>query len=447
MRARTTHMIIAALAAITGLLSGSQPAQAAPRPPQAAAFTAPGAFNPLKPVRVLDTRYGTGAAGPVFPNQVIRLPIRGRHGVGADAGSVILNVTVTQPSAAGYVTVYPDATAPTASNLNFVAGQTVPNLVVCAIGADGYLSIRNASPGTIHLLADLAGYYQGGKAVHRGMFQPMSPARLIDTRVTTGPVGPGGSIDVQVTGTKGIPATHVQAVFLNTTVTQPQRDGYVTAWPSGTPRPTASSLNFRAGQTIPNLVMVKIGANGKVSLYNGSAGTAHLIADVAGYVLDGIDSEQPGAFIPHSPERIIDTRLPSWRTGKLRPHWEGIGCFAPWVGGVIANVTAIEPEAAGFITVAPRTGDLPAVSNVNFLAGQTVPNLSTSPVDSKLMVSFYNGSPGATHLVVDLAGGFVGAGGLNAPLPSDGNPCDELRSYQGPSANAVGLAQVTAATR
>ena len=62
----------------------------------------------------------------------------------------------------------------------------------------------------------------------------------------------------------------------------PTRSGFVTAYPDGSVRPTASNLNFIAGQTIPNLVVVPVGADGKISLYNGSSGTLNLIGDIAG---------------------------------------------------------------------------------------------------------------------------------------------------------------------
>ncbi len=414
MRYRATRAAVAALLAAPALLSvPAAPAEAAPVP-SAAVITTPGAFNPLTPTRILDTRYGTGVAGPVAPNQAIRIPVRGRNGVSATAGSVVLNVTVTQPSAGGYLTVYPGNDAPNASNLNFTAGQTVPNLVVATISSDGYVSIRNTSPGTVHVIADLSGYYEGGNATGTGMFMPLSPARVLDTR-NSGIVPPGGSVDVQITGVGGVPASGVQAVFLNTTAITPQRPGYITVWPSGEGRPEASSLNFVAGQTVPNLVMVKVGANGRVSLFNGSSGAVHLAADVAGYVLDGNDAPQPGAFIPQSPERIIDTRSSSWQTGKLQQGWEAYAKFSPWVGGVIANVTVTEPEAPGFIIVAPRAVDpLPTVSNVNFVPGQTVPNLTTSPTDVNNEVAYVNGAPGRVHVVVDLAGAFVGSGTLSS---------------------------------
>ena len=96
-----------------------------------------------------------------------------------------------------------------------------------------------------------------------------------------------GSISVQVTGQGGVPATGVSAVALNVTVAAPTAAGYITVWPSGTPQQQTSNLNFQAGQNIPNLVIVPVGADGKIQLFNGSGGTVHLIADVAGYILGG----------------------------------------------------------------------------------------------------------------------------------------------------------------
>lgn len=122
-----------------------------------------------------------------------------------------------------------------------------------------------------------------------GAFGPVGPARLLDTRVGTG--GPAGAVPargvvaVPVGGRGGVPAAGVSAVALNVTVTGPTAGGYITAYGSGTTRPTASNLNFQTGQTVPNLVIAPVGADGKVALYNGSAGRTHLLADVAGYYL------------------------------------------------------------------------------------------------------------------------------------------------------------------
>ena len=124
-----------------------------------------------------------------------------------------------------------------------------------------------------------------------GAFASLSPTRLLDTRVGTGAssaaVGALGSVAVQITGRAGVPAD-VSAVVVNVTVTSPTQGGDITAFADGASRPNASNLNFLAGQTIPNLVVVPVGVNGRIQLFNGSGGTVDLIADIAGYYLPGL---------------------------------------------------------------------------------------------------------------------------------------------------------------
>ena len=101
--------------------------------------------------------------------------------------AVVLNVTVTQPSAQGHITVYPDGTTlPTASNLNFSPGETVPNLVIAPVGSDGKVDLNNGSSGTVELIADVSGYFSGGGTAADGAFTPVAPTRLLDTRNGTG---------------------------------------------------------------------------------------------------------------------------------------------------------------------------------------------------------------------------------------------------------------------
>ncbi len=258
----------------------------------------PGTFASLSPTRLLDTRYGIGtaggAAGAVAAMGSIPVQVAGRAGVPAAVAAVVVNVTVTSPTQGGYITAYADgAGRPTASNLNFSAGQTVPNLVVVPVGANGRIRLFNGSPGTVHLIADIAGYYLAGTPQVAGAFASLSPTRLLDTRYGIGTAGGAagavaamGSIQVQVAGRAGVPAA-VAAVVVNVTVTSPTQGGYITAYADGAGRPTASNLNFSAGQTVPNLVVVPVGANGRIRLFNGSPGTVHLIADIAGYYLAG----------------------------------------------------------------------------------------------------------------------------------------------------------------
>jgi len=121
------------------------------------------------------------------------------------------------------------------------------------------------------------------------------PVRLLDTRTGLGAVnaavGPGHSVDVQVTGIGGVPATGIDAVVLNVTVTGPTASSYLTVYPTGSARPTASNLNFVAHQTVPNLVVARLGSGGKVTMFN-AAGSTQVIADVLGWI-----SHPPGSVL------------------------------------------------------------------------------------------------------------------------------------------------------
>ena len=69
---------------------------------------------------------------------------------------------------------------------------------------------------------------------------------------------------------------------MNVTVTQPTAPSLLTVWPTRETRPTASNLNYVANQTVPNLVVVKVGTGGKVDLFNDAGGT-HVVSDVVGW--------------------------------------------------------------------------------------------------------------------------------------------------------------------
>ena len=113
-------------------------------------------FSALPPTRILDTRQ---AGGPVGSGAVRTVPVAGLGGVPANAGAVVMNVTVDQPTANGYVTVYPTGQpTPLASNLNFVAGQTIANLVTAKVGAGGSVNIYNFA-GQTNVLFDVVGWF------------------------------------------------------------------------------------------------------------------------------------------------------------------------------------------------------------------------------------------------------------------------------------------------
>ena len=124
-------------------------------------------YTALVPARLLETRPGPGfstvdgqflGADLQAGGSVTQLTVTGRAGVPADASAVVLNVTVTGPVASGYVTVFPcGSTQPTASNLNYVTGSTVPNAVITKVGDGGKVCLFTSQ--ATQLIVDVNGYF------------------------------------------------------------------------------------------------------------------------------------------------------------------------------------------------------------------------------------------------------------------------------------------------
>ena len=260
-------------------------------------FTDVSDLTSFTPTRLLETRSGRTTAdgqfeggGALTAHGQLDLTLAGRGTLPAAGtlGAVIMNVTATNTTAEGFVSVWPTGeTRPLSSTLNFVANQTIPNLVISKVSAAGQVSLFN-SAGSTDLLGDVTGWFPATS----GDLTPLSPSRLLETRVgrttsdgqfQTGAPLPARTIfDLTVVGRGNVPANATGAVILNITVTQPAAAGFFEAWPSGTPRPTVSNVNFAANQTIANLAIVHIGTNGKVSLFNNAATDA--IVDIVGYL-------------------------------------------------------------------------------------------------------------------------------------------------------------------
>src|SRR6185312_4768680 len=98
---------------------------------------------------------------------------------------------------AGFISVYGTGTSrPGVSNLNFLTGQIVSNLVIAPVGVGGRVDLYNGSTGGTQLVADVSGYYLSGAPTGAGAFGSLTPSRLLDTRsglgATKAPVGPTG---------------------------------------------------------------------------------------------------------------------------------------------------------------------------------------------------------------------------------------------------------------
>ncbi|WP_052462444.1 peptidoglycan recognition protein family protein [Nigerium massiliense] len=371
-----------------------------------------GAYRPLTPARIYDSR----TSGQAIPGYgVVTLQVTGAGGVPArNVGAVVLNLTATRAETAGHVKVWPsDGTEPSTSSLNFLPRTDTPNAVVVRVGADGKIKLRNGSSGSVHLIADVSGYHLGGTATVPGAFRAVDPARMLDTRSGTGvgtAVSGRGTASLKVTGVGGVPATGVSAVVLNVTATGQTSAGTISVYPSGTSAPRSSSLNMTPGTDTSNLVVVKVGSDGRINFANSASSATNLIADVAGYYLDGPVSAK-GAFVPLNPARVLDTRSSIGAKGPVAARSAvvlkaagGGGLPATGVAAVVINVTVTQPKAPGNIQVYPAGPAVPASSSLNFVAGQDVPNLVVATTGTGGGIALRNAAPDTTHLIGDVAG-------------------------------------------
>ena len=255
---------------------------------EAADHATAGRFRSTRaPFRVLDTRDGTGApAAKPGPGGSLVVHVTGAGGVpSSGVAAVVMNLTGTEATAAGYVTAWPaDLPQPLASNLNLTRGDTRANLAIVPVSPAGDIAIVTQS-GT-HLVADIAGWFTDGSGADgaAGLFVAVPPRRMLDTRIT----GPLASLTVtrRIGGTDVVPPALAGAVVANVTATDATAESFVTAWPAGTDLPLVSTLNLPgAGWTVPNLAVVRLNDEA-VSLY--TQRPASVLIDVAGwFVADG----------------------------------------------------------------------------------------------------------------------------------------------------------------
>lgn len=379
-----------------------------------------GEFHAVQPARVLDTRAGIGRdgiVGKLGAGSDIAVEIAGQGGV-PERGvlAVVMNATVADPTQASYFSIWPAGVdRPEVSNLNFGPRQSIANSVTVAVGEAGAVRLANEF-GSAHAVLDVVGYYSTEDGEPGARYAPVPSRRLLDTRPAAGgggPVGPQRTVsvsldDVAVPMESAVNQSAV-AVALNVTAVGPTDGGFLTVWPSDSPRPVASSLNFARDVTRANLVVVGLGAdNRSVDIYNES-GSTDVLVDVFGVYVrpDAPRLDQQGKFLPIEPFRSFDSRVdsPYGPPGRIPENNSIIfGNYSGWTD--IWNVTAVNPTADGFLSVLGFDPDrpnneFPTTSNVNFRSGETVANgvYALGSPDTEVYNPF-----GETHVVIDRFG-------------------------------------------
>ncbi len=398
-------------------------------------------YHPVAPKRILESRNIVGNTGgyttPWGAGTVRSLDVTNTNSSGVpDTGvsAVVLNVTVTNTTQASFLTVFPNGDpVPIASNLNWPAGTTIANLVTVKVGTGGMVNFFNQN-GNVDVIADVVGWYDADAGAHTAggtLYTPTTPTRILESRNIVGntggyttPWGGGTTRVVDVVGASQHPVpAGATAVVLNVTAVTPSVGGFLTVFPADvTTTPTASNVNWKPLQIIPNLVTVKLGVGaadvaGKIKIFN-AAGTVDVVADVVGYY--GADGGDVGsAFHTLSPTRILESRFANgnlqgqWTAGQTRnldvTDTHGSGVPAGGVTkAVIMNVTVTGTDDAGFLTLFPASqSSPPTASNLNWSKGDTVPNLTITKVDTSGSdnVKIFN-QRGNTYVIADVVGWF-----------------------------------------
>jgi hypothetical protein len=407
---RASTVIVGALVALFGVIAGPLLGVFVT---SASAATA-SSYTAITPYRALGTA-AAGASVVAGTPAAVQITSTTAGEVPAGATAAVLNVTASAPTSAGYLEVYPTGAAPTnpTSNVNFVAGETVANLVTVPLSATGGISVANFA-GTTAVDVDVEGYYS---ASGTGLYNPLSPVRVAGTAASGVPVAANTAVPVTVDGgTTGVP-TNATAVVVNLTAAGGTSASYLSAYAAGATPATTSSLNFTAGETVANRDVVNVGTGGQIEVYN-FAGSVNVDVDVDGYY-----GPTGAVFTPlAAPIRVADTRAATvvgtqtaiasggTETFNLSTTASTIPATAT---AVAANFTVVPGTAPGYITVFP-TGVTtnPTASDVNWpassgpVANFTQADTAGTTGGSVQVYNLNSGSP--IDLVVDAFGYFTG---------------------------------------
>jgi outer membrane protein assembly factor BamB len=240
-------------------------------------------YNPQSPTRLVDTRHGSAVPAEHYLWVDLSLP---------QTTAVALNVTITGPTRAGYLAVWPGAgpQPPHTSALNFAAGQTVANMAITQTASDinngdASFSVGNFSAGPVNIIIDVVGFYTPLAGGGGSVFKAITPTRVVDTRIGKGlphPLPAGQSVTSATSAVFG--DVNTVAMVATATGLDDPLGTYLSVYSADTSVPGTSSLNLAPREVRSNMVMAGLSPNSTRSFaqYN-SNGTLDTLIDVVGY--------------------------------------------------------------------------------------------------------------------------------------------------------------------
>jgi YVTN family beta-propeller protein len=368
--------------------------------------SSPVQFVAVTPCRLIDTR---GAGGPIPGGTAASFEVSqlGGCNIPATAAAYSLNVTVVPTGRLGYLTIWPTGAAqPTASTMNSTDGRTKANAAIVPGGYQGAVSVYVSN--STNVILDINGYFTtpGAETLQ---FYPLTPCRIADTRGANGPLGgpflsPGQRDFPILQATNCNIPDNAQAYSLNfTAIPYPSGQflGFLTAWPQGEGRPTASTLNNPTATNVANAAIVPAGTGGGISVYVPQS--THLAIDIDGYF--AVPGSGGLSLYPTSPCRVLDTRQGGGPfSGTLVVNVQASPCTLPTANGYVFNATVVPSDGFRYLSLWPDGEPQPTVSTLNAVDGYTTSNMAVVPTNNGKIDA---GAAGTTQLILDISGYFA----------------------------------------
>jgi adhesin/invasin len=309
--------------------------------------------------------------------------------------------------------------------------------------------------------------HTAGNPPAAGVFNPLAPSRICDTRASQ-PANQctGHTLASQGTLTVGVPAVQANATaaVVNVTVTNTQNQGFLQVFPTGGSSSALTSVvNFTGGQTVANSITAQLGTGNSISIFNGGnpGGSTDVVVDLQGFYAPPPSASVAGQYHPLPPARTADTRCATNPSSPFCAAIPGVNFNLPTIGpgatdnvqitgtagvpasgvsAVIVNVGVTNTTAPSFLTAFPTGQSRPVVSNQNWVANETLSSKAVIPVGSGGQISLYN-QFGSTDAVVDVDGYFSDAGGTAGNFFTPMNPVRVIGNNSGgvvvPSGNSA----------
>lgn len=381
--------------------------------------------------RFLDTAKNIGGYDTAMPAKGWRtIQVTGKNGVPNDGSVGAVSVVATAASISNQGILYGRPNADARSTLMGIYGgddkQNTSFSAVLAVNSDGTIQVQAET--SIRLILDVQGYYTASDdGTAAGGFVPLNGTRIADTRSGLGfpqqTIGAGERVDLQVSGRGGIPKGASGAIINMIAVNRTASVGYLTPYATGDTRPS-NSFNYAGNVPTSMQAQVKLSADGKISIYNGSS-TTDLVVDTQGYFTA---AGKGGAVFTPGAGRAYDTRstgntvMGKNETRSIQIAGKaGVPVMGSGVAAVVLSLTSLKSTAgAGYATVWADGTSKPNTTSINFDETTIRTNTITVPLGANGKIAI-NSVADPTNYVFDVQGWYSN---LEAPKISCAAPFD-----------------------